>query len=207
MPSEHIEAKRIASHKRITHAALKCFASHGFEATTMTDIARELGMTGPSLYHYFPTKDALLFVCIEHTLDDLLHVAEKAIQTDQPVTLRIQSLIRAHTLLEIKQRSIAPLINAHLYGPSYLKQALTAPQRQSLRQKQLQLVQIYSQLIDEGCEQGLIATADSTIAAFNSLAIVQYTSVWYRPRKGLGTESIVQIQCEAVGRLLGIKPA
>ena len=44
---------------QILQQAIAFFASHGFEASTR-DLARELGITQPLLYRYFPTKDALV---------------------------------------------------------------------------------------------------------------------------------------------------
>lgn len=40
-------------------AAIHFFARHGFEASTR-DLAKELGVTQPLLYRYFPTKEALV---------------------------------------------------------------------------------------------------------------------------------------------------
>lgn len=44
---------------QIIQKAVAFFAEHGFEASTR-DLARELGVTQPLLYRYFPTKDALV---------------------------------------------------------------------------------------------------------------------------------------------------
>lgn len=54
--------KRLAPEDRehqIVQAAIAFFARHGFEASTR-DLARELGVTQPLLYRYFPTKEALV---------------------------------------------------------------------------------------------------------------------------------------------------
>lgn len=44
---------------QILQAAIAFFARHGFEASTR-DLARELNITQPLLYRYFPTKEALI---------------------------------------------------------------------------------------------------------------------------------------------------
>lgn len=44
---------------QIVQAAIGFFARHGFDASTR-DLARELGVTQPLLYRYFPTKEALV---------------------------------------------------------------------------------------------------------------------------------------------------
>ena len=45
--------------ERIVEAATGLFAEQGFSATSLRAIGREVGITPPSLLHYFPTKEAL----------------------------------------------------------------------------------------------------------------------------------------------------
>ena len=45
----------------ICRAAARIFRDRGFDATAMSDIARALRMTKAGLYHYFPSKEAMLF--------------------------------------------------------------------------------------------------------------------------------------------------
>ena len=48
-----------AREDQILQAAISFFARHGFDASTR-DLAKELGVTQPLLYRYFPTKEALV---------------------------------------------------------------------------------------------------------------------------------------------------
>jgi len=51
-----------SSNKRdaVLAAAIRCFAAHGLAGAGMRDIARAVGLTEGTLYHYFPSKDALI---------------------------------------------------------------------------------------------------------------------------------------------------
>lgn len=54
--------RRLAPEDReheIVQSAIRFFAKHGFEASTR-DLAKELGVSQPLLYRYFPTKEALV---------------------------------------------------------------------------------------------------------------------------------------------------
>src|SRR5918912_4500758 len=53
----------------ICHAAARIFRDRGFDATAMSDIARTLRMTKAGLYHYFPSKDAMLFEIMQFGLE------------------------------------------------------------------------------------------------------------------------------------------
>ena len=184
MASERMAAKRAALRGRIVDAALQAFAARGFEATTTVDIAHQLQMTGPALYHYFRTKDELLFACIEQVLQNLHEALGAAAAAPGSAAERMSRVVRAQVTMELKNGSSAPLVNAHLYGPQYLTDMLQPAQQETLRERQRALVKIYRTLIDQGIAAGEFRVASAAVAAFNVLAVVQYSGVWYRPRKG-----------------------
>lgn len=47
--------------RALRDAALKLFASHGFDATTTVDIAEKAGVSTRTLFRYFPTKEDVLY--------------------------------------------------------------------------------------------------------------------------------------------------
>ena len=59
--------------KRVLQASLELFASQGFEATTSQQIAKRAGVSVGSVYHTFPTKQAILVAVLapifEGTMD------------------------------------------------------------------------------------------------------------------------------------------
>jgi AcrR family transcriptional regulator len=58
MPSQ----KRLKARKeQILKAAGKVFAKKGFHEATISEIAREAGLSDATIYEYFPTKEELLF--------------------------------------------------------------------------------------------------------------------------------------------------
>ncbi len=50
---------------RLCEAALECLMRHGFEKTTMSDIAREAGIARPTLYKHFKSKADILYAAID----------------------------------------------------------------------------------------------------------------------------------------------
>ena len=206
MPSIRIAIKREALRQRIIEAALKAFSARGFDATTTVDIADQLQMTGPALYHYFRTKDDLLYACVDHLLEALHQTLAKAAAGPGSAAERMARMVRAQVALELKHGSAAPLVNAHLYGPKYLTDLLTPERREALRLRQRALVQLFRDLINEGAKSGEFQVADTAAASFNVLAIIQYASVWYRPRRGRRAADMIDAQAAAVLQLLGHPP-
>lgn len=61
---------------RILDAALGLFSEHGFEGTTLQQIADRLGLTKAALYYHFPSKDDLLAALHEPVAKDLESVLD-----------------------------------------------------------------------------------------------------------------------------------
>jgi AcrR family transcriptional regulator len=53
----------------ICRTAAQIFQERGYDATSVSDIARALGITKAGLYHYFESKEALLFEITAYGLD------------------------------------------------------------------------------------------------------------------------------------------
>jgi len=59
-PNLH-EQRRRSTHEALRRAALASFASRGFANVTVTELAREAGVTERTFFRHFPTKEAVLF--------------------------------------------------------------------------------------------------------------------------------------------------
>lgn len=60
-------------HKRaqILTAAAKVFAEEGFDRASMTKLAKECGISKANIYHYYDSKDAILYDILDSYLSDL----------------------------------------------------------------------------------------------------------------------------------------
>src|SRR5690349_23796280 len=59
-PNLH-EQRRRSTREALRRAALTSFASKGFANVTVTELAREAGVTERTFFRHFPTKEAVLF--------------------------------------------------------------------------------------------------------------------------------------------------
>ncbi len=63
--------KNAAAQRKILAAAAREFALHGLEAASINAICQDGGISKGSLYHYFPSKEALYLACVKESLEGL----------------------------------------------------------------------------------------------------------------------------------------
>ncbi|MCA9642428.1 MAG: TetR family transcriptional regulator [Myxococcales bacterium] len=61
-------------------AAARLFSKNGFEATSMRDIANEVGMLAGSMYYHFPAKDDLIVAAHAEGVQELLRAMDTALE-------------------------------------------------------------------------------------------------------------------------------
>ncbi|HWS94578.1 MAG TPA: TetR/AcrR family transcriptional regulator [Mycobacterium sp.] len=68
-PTNRHELRRRSTHEALRQAALKSFARKGFTGVTVTELARDAGVTERTFFRHFPTKEAVLFQDYETQLE------------------------------------------------------------------------------------------------------------------------------------------
>ena len=88
------EKMREERKKLIKEGAVKLFASKGFFATTITDIAKDASMAQGLVYHYYKSKDDIYLEVISNALDMMKEAVEGLKKSKQPANEKIRDAIR-----------------------------------------------------------------------------------------------------------------
>ncbi len=78
---------------RIIEAALAIFAEKGFQDTTIAEIARKAGVSEPTIYEYFGTKEALLFAIPEKVSNEGNEALERILPAVKGTEARLRAIM------------------------------------------------------------------------------------------------------------------
>src|SRR5690348_10617852 len=64
-PSQHESRARTDTRARIQQVAVELFSEHGYEGTSLREIAERLGVTKAALYYHFKSKEDIILSLVE----------------------------------------------------------------------------------------------------------------------------------------------
>ena len=79
----------------ILHRAASAFARDGYDRASMARLAAECGVSKALLYHYYASKEALLFDILQNHLSALVEALEEADDAALPPEQRLEALVAA----------------------------------------------------------------------------------------------------------------
>jgi AcrR family transcriptional regulator len=113
--------------ERIVMAALDAFGTRGFGATSLDDLARELGIRKQTILYWYPSKDALLDAAVDRTATELTVRLERAVAGAGPGFARVEAIVRAMFRLAARHPSMLGFLReVTRLGPPASSQMLRA---------------------------------------------------------------------------------
>jgi TetR/AcrR family transcriptional regulator len=90
-----IDIPQATSTERILSTALDLFAVRGYDATSVREICEVAGITKPTLYHFFGSKDGVLQALVQGGFEQFRRMVQVAIDTPGTFRHRVKALARA----------------------------------------------------------------------------------------------------------------
>jgi AcrR family transcriptional regulator len=95
-PARPISARGRRREQQIVDAAARIFRRQGYAATTIQEVADEVGILKGSLYHYMQTKEDLLYRIISEIHEDALRNVAETSERTGPAVQRLRHFLEAH---------------------------------------------------------------------------------------------------------------
>jgi AcrR family transcriptional regulator len=163
--------------EQIYEKALELFIANGYDQTPLSQIAHELNLTKAGLYHYFQSKEELLFFLHQHNMEvnfiPVLDAAEKIADPEK----RIAYFLKHYTESSLTKSAAAKVL---IHEINRLQ-----PEHQKIIKKTWRrafnlLRNAISELESIGKSKGI----NKTFAAFAAIGMCSWTFYWFDYNRG-----------------------
>ncbi|HEX2623367.1 MAG TPA: TetR/AcrR family transcriptional regulator [Phototrophicaceae bacterium] len=103
---------------KLLQVGMTLFATHGYDGVGVQQIVEAVGVTKPTLYHYFESKHGLLKAIIDHHADDLLMQIRQAAKYDRNITSTIKTVMTAYFDYAVAHPVFYRMVLAMWFAPS-----------------------------------------------------------------------------------------
>ncbi len=181
--------KFILKQEQLFNTAASLFAEKGYHGTSISDLAQAMGMRKGSLYHYFKSKEELLFRLLDEYITEALTEIEKicALEVTPTEKLRQFMLFYSSFYAGDRDRLVLLINDIDKLGESYRLQVIEKERRYYRA-----LTGIFSQL-QAG---GIMKPMPQSVAAFAFFGMVHYTCKWFHKDGAITAEELSEMFLE-----------
>lgn len=158
---------------RVTAAALDLFATQGYATTSVQQIVEAAGVTKGAMYHYFQSKDDLLFAIYDRMLALQKAHLDEIVAAGGPV----EDVVRA-VCVDVVETSIDFLPEGTVFFRSM--HMLTEPRLKEVTQRRREYHDEFAALLRQGQDAGVFRTdVPRSLLVAHFFSDVHYLSHWY----------------------------
>jgi AcrR family transcriptional regulator len=158
----------------VLRRAIALFNRQGYDATSMGDLAKELGFSKSAIYHHVPSKSHLLEQALHVALDELTTLVETAVDESTGTAYeRLREVVRESVRVLVAHQDAVTLL-LRVRGNSDAEQSALAQRRWI----DARLAELVAAAVDEGA---LRADVAPDLVSRLLFGMVNSLVEWYRP--------------------------
>ncbi|MBB3089020.1 AcrR family transcriptional regulator [Nocardioides albus] len=181
-PPSMVDGKTVP--QRILAAALELFAEKGFESTSVQDVVAAAGVTKGAMYHYFSSKEDLLYEIYGRVLRMQMERLDEAVAQEGPVEDRLRAACADVVVTTANNLEGTTIFFRSLHQ-------MSAEKQQEVRRERRRYHETFRGLIVEGQESGAFrddVSADLCVDYF--FGSVHHLPMWLKPTGRLTAEEV-----------------
>jgi TetR/AcrR family transcriptional regulator, cholesterol catabolism regulator len=169
---------------KILEHATEVFCEKGYEGSSMRDLSRATGMSLAGMYHYFGSKDRLLYLIQKHTFSTILSRLRDGLSEVNDPEQGIRSFIQNHLAYFLEHQQAMKVL-------SHEDEVLHGEYGREVARIKREYYQTCRELLDRYKKQkGL--EFDSRIAVLSLFGMMNWIYTWYNPRLDGKAERLAQ---------------
>ena len=189
-----ISASHDLRRDEILNVAAACFADQSYPATSMSHIAAACGTSKARLYHYYESKEAILFDLLDRYTQKLLVIIGQVQATAQRKGLDERATLHELVRAFLREYETSATRHAALLGST---QFLGEEQREVILNRQRDVVSAVTRFLRRAYPDRVQAH-NQTAIAMTLFGMINWTFTWLRPD---GSMSYPQFADEVIALL------
>ena len=168
------KASRVTERRaQILEKAAQLFCVKGYDSTSMSDIADEVGITKAGLYYFVESKEHLLYLITDYGLDLLDEMVREPLKAKEDPEELLRELIERHVHMVLhRPREVTIILHE--------RTALTGVYREKILQRKKDYINFVRDVLVQLRERGQATEVDPTAATFFLLGSLNWIYQWYK---------------------------
>ncbi len=167
-------------HLGILTQAAALFSAQGYMRSSIADLADACKLSRGALYHYFDSKEAILFAILDAHVREMIQHVEAALAPGGQTLVQFRNVIRAIVEVNAKSPNEQRVL---IHDLSFLNE----DEQQAIKNLERQLVDIVTDLLVRLDAEGKIVKRTKKI---------YFTYTWYDPKGGVGPKEFADMAVE-----------
>lgn len=107
----------VRSHDRILNSARELFSERGYDATSVREICEAAGITKPTLYHFYGSKEGVYRTIVEGALERFRADMMRALSGEGTLRDQLSRMARAYVEAAVRDPELARFLMALIHNP------------------------------------------------------------------------------------------
>ena len=167
----------------ILDSAAVLFARRGYHAIGIRELADSVGLSTSTLYHYYATKQDILYAVIGRFLREFADTLVAGLRDTLAPRARLERAVTDHVVLTVTRRE-------ELLAGNPVLNALTAEQQAGIAALRRSYRDAVRDVIAEGTATGQFHVTDPLLTAMAMLDMLDGIRAWYHEDGGLTLDEL-----------------
>ena len=169
--------------RQILDTAVGIFYDIGFEGASLRDLANKVGINKATLYHYFESKEEILFQILDEVGQSLLGGLEEARRVSTDPLECLKAMVRFQIYyMEANLEGIKVLVEE--------QKCLGNELADKTREVQDQILKLYESVLTDCMKAGRVRNLHLATTAFAILGQINWLYHWYNPDGSLSIRNV-----------------
>jgi AcrR family transcriptional regulator len=170
--------------ERLLEHAARIFCDKGYEGASMRDLSRACGMSLAGLYHYFSSKEELLYLIQKHAFRTIIDQVKKRLAASEDPEQRVRIFIESHLEYFLANKEAMKVLT---HEDETLKNGRGAEIR-AIKREYYRIC--FDLLEDLKRAQGL--EFSGRLAVLSLFGMINWIYTWHNPRSDAGAKALAR---------------